>query len=138
MALFLDKIPKKPFAKLYFNVEDPSGEVKYFFILQKDCYKSLKTGAETGWDFSSRWFFDDSGGTETNLTRIRAQRVVPVDLNVFLCRAFSLLAEFYSLLSKTDKQIKWQERSDIWQKSIQMVKNIRPNTQKRINFEKCV
>ncbi|ERL85426.1 hypothetical protein D910_02846 [Dendroctonus ponderosae] len=88
---------------------------------QKDCYKSIKSGAETGWDFSSRWFFDDSGGTDTNLTHIRAQRVVPVDLNAFLCRAFSHLAEFYALLNNPDKQIKWQERSDIWQKSIQMV-----------------
>lgn len=72
-------------------------------------------------DFSSRWFFDNNGGTNTNLTHIRPQRVVPVDLNTILCKAFSGLSEFYKLLGDNDKQAIWQERSDVWKKSIEMV-----------------
>ncbi|CAG9773853.1 unnamed protein product [Ceutorhynchus assimilis] len=88
---------------------------------QSLCYQSLKSGAETGWDFSSRWFFDDNGGVDTNLTHIQAQRVIPVDLNAFLCRAFADLADFYETLGNKEKSDYWQERSDIWKKSIQMV-----------------
>ncbi|KAL1494377.1 hypothetical protein ABEB36_009985 [Hypothenemus hampei] len=90
---------------------------------KKLCYKSLKSGAETGWDFSTRWFFDDNGGTDTNLTHIRPQRVVPVDLNAFLCKAFADLAEFYAISGEPHKEALWQERSNIWQKSIEMVRN---------------
>lgn len=86
-----------------------------------ECYKSLKSGAESGWDFSSRWFFDDAGGTDTNLSHIHTQRVVPVDLNTFLCRAFSDLAEFYEILGNNEKQMEWQNRADIWQTSIEQV-----------------
>lgn len=42
-------------------------------------YRHLRAAAESGWDFSSRWFAD----YET-LETIRTTDVVPVDLNVFL------------------------------------------------------
>ncbi|XP_050298171.1 trehalase-like [Anthonomus grandis grandis] len=88
---------------------------------KKLCYKSLKSGAETGWDFSSRWFFDQTEGNNANLSYIRAQRVVPVDLNSFLCTAFGDLAEFYGILGDIVNQKTWQERSDVWKHAIEMV-----------------
>eukprot|EP00056_Hartaetosiga_gracilis_P004963 m.79945 g.79945 ORF g.79945 m.79945 type:complete len:684 (+) comp11998_c0_seq2:19-2070(+) len=48
---------------------------------QRQFFKNVATGAETGWDFSSRWFAD-----KQHLYSIRAADVVPVDLNVFLLR----------------------------------------------------
>ncbi|TCM19381.1 alpha,alpha-trehalase [Novosphingobium sp. PhB165] len=42
-------------------------------------YRDLRAGAESGWDFSSRWLTDPH-----NLTTIRTTRIVPVDLNALL------------------------------------------------------
>jgi len=44
-----------------------------------ETYRALRAGAESGWDFSSRWL-DEEGGLKT----IRTPEIVPVDLNAFL------------------------------------------------------
>ncbi|KAJ8949090.1 hypothetical protein NQ318_016994 [Aromia moschata] len=88
---------------------------------KEDCYKNLKSGAESGWDFSSRWIFDPNGGTNSNLTHVETRRVVPVDLNSYLCRAFQELSGFYKLLGDTDKSIQWSEEANSLQKSIEQV-----------------
>ena len=41
--------------------------------------KDLRSGAESGWDFSSRWFADGK-----NITSIETSNIVPVDLNGLL------------------------------------------------------
>ncbi|XP_050295074.1 trehalase-like [Anthonomus grandis grandis] len=94
---------------------------EYFIqnIERKHCFQGLKSGAESGWDFSSRWFFDQDGGVKTNLTHIDAQRVIPVDLNAFLCSAFRQLASFHSKLGDTKKSIKWAQLSKEWLSSIE-------------------
>jgi len=43
-----------------------------------DVYRDLRAGAESGWDFSSRWFAGPS------LSSIRTTGIAPVDLNAFL------------------------------------------------------
>ena len=49
-----------------------------------EVYRDLRAAAESGWDFSSRWF-----GDNRTLTTIRTTSIVPVDLNSLL---FSLEA----------------------------------------------
>ncbi len=44
----------------------------------EDVYRDLRAGAESGWDFSSRWL----GGP--SLSSIRTTAIAPVDLNAFL------------------------------------------------------
>ncbi|KAJ8972941.1 hypothetical protein NQ317_013212 [Molorchus minor] len=88
---------------------------------KENCYQNLKSGAESGWDFSSRWIFDPKGGTNSNLTHVEAKRVIPVDLNSYLCKAFKQLSVFYELLGDADKAIQWLEKSSSWQKSIELV-----------------
>lgn len=45
----------------------------------KAMYRDLRAGAESGWDFSSRWLSDGK-----TLATIRTTRIVPVDLNSLL------------------------------------------------------
>ncbi|XP_066246695.1 trehalase-like [Euwallacea similis] len=85
------------------------------------CYQGLKSGAESGWDFSSRWFFDEDGGVKTNLTHIDTQRVIPVDLNSFLCAAFKRLSSFYKLTGNLEKSLKWKNHAHEWESAIQEV-----------------
>ena len=67
-----------------------------------EVYRDLRAAAESGWDFSSRWF-----GDNRNLTTIRTTSIVPVDLNSLMfgleitivkgcgvARDFSCVAEF--------------------------------------------
>jgi alpha,alpha-trehalase len=44
-----------------------------------EVYRDLRAGAESGWDFSSRWLADPQ-----RLSSIRTTQIIPVDLNSFL------------------------------------------------------
>ena len=57
-----------------------------------DIYAELATGAETGWDYSSRWEripFPPGGNLTNNTPGLRTLNIrstIPVDLNAILCR----------------------------------------------------
>ncbi|KAF5288691.1 hypothetical protein FQR65_LT11956 [Abscondita terminalis] len=77
---------------------------------REEVYVDLKSGAESGWDFSARWVFDDKGGNVANLSHIQTRRVVPVDLNAFLCGAYRDIAEMYAVLGKFRAHHKWYNK----------------------------
>ncbi len=45
----------------------------------EDLYRNLRAAAESGWDFSSRWFKD-----ETDFATIHTTEIIPIDLNCLL------------------------------------------------------
>lgn len=53
----------------------------------------LRAAAESGWDFSSRWFLDPQDIRTTHTADI-----IPVDLNSLLCQLEQTIAEAYRLL----------------------------------------
>ena len=50
-------------------------------------YRDIRAAAESGWDFTSRWFADGGG-----LESIRTTCIVPIDLNAFLYRLETTIA----------------------------------------------
>lgn len=62
----------------------------------KPLYRNLRSGAESGWDFSSRWLKDYN-----NLYSIRTIDIIPVDLNCLLYHLERTLAKAYLLTEKT-------------------------------------
>ncbi|XP_034248926.1 trehalase-like isoform X2 [Thrips palmi] len=68
-------------------------------------YWELKSGAATGWDFSSRWFIDDQGTNNGQLRDLKATKIVPADLNAFLYGAARSLQEFTRLLGQRTKSL---------------------------------
>lgn len=60
-----------------------------------DVYQNLASAAESGWDFSSRWF-----APSVSLSAIRINRIVPVCLNSLLLRAEHTLAAFHRTLAE--------------------------------------
>lgn len=52
--------------------------------------RELRSGAESGWDFSSRWFADGQ-----NISTIQTTNIVPVDLNGLLYQLEMTLAKAY-------------------------------------------
>ena len=55
-------------------------------------YRELRAGAETGWDFSSRWL-----GDGVHLDTIRTTSILPVDLNSLVAHMEQTLALAYGL-----------------------------------------
>ena len=62
-------------------------------------FTNLRAGAESGWDFSSRWFADT-----TRLSSIETTNIIPVDLN-------SLLYAYETILSKAGSASKARARA---------------------------
>ncbi len=63
----------------------------------KGFYANIAAGAESGWDFSSRWISPCDKGTYP-LERIATTSIVPVDLNTFLYRMERNLARLHDYL----------------------------------------
>ena len=55
-------------------------------------YRHLRAGAESGWDFSSRWFKDVK-----DFSTIHTTDIIPVDLNCLLLHLEQTIAEGYEL-----------------------------------------
>ncbi len=72
-------------------------------------FRHLRAGAESGWDYSSRWFKDD-----TTFATIHTTSIIPVDLNCLLHHLEETIAEVHELLGSTDKcdeyRLKAEER----------------------------
>lgn len=59
-----------------------------------EVYRDIRAAAESGWDFSSRWFEDDRrpSGQTCSLATTCTTRVLPVDLNAFLHKLETTIA----------------------------------------------
>ncbi|VDD96064.1 unnamed protein product [Enterobius vermicularis] len=53
-------------------------------------YQDIASAAESGWDFSTRWFSD-----RKTLGTIKTTKIVPVDLNAYLCWDLGMMEYFY-------------------------------------------
>lgn len=70
-------------------------------------YNEIIAAAESGWDFSSRWFADYS-----TLKTIRTSRVVPVELNSILHRVELNLAKFYEVLGNSVASLRFRDAAN--------------------------
>lgn len=59
-----------------------------------EVYRDLRSGAESGWDFSSRWLDDPQ-----DLTTIRTTEIVPIDLNSLLWTLERTIADHCRVLA---------------------------------------
>lgn len=55
-------------------------------------YSNIASAAETGWDFSSRWFQD-----RITIQTIKTNQILPIDLNAFICGNMFILSELFKL-----------------------------------------
>lgn len=61
-------------------------------------YRHLRAAAESGWDFSSRWFRDGK-----SFVTIHTTEIIPVDLNCLLYHLEQVLAEGYQQAGNTSR-----------------------------------
>ncbi|XP_049881795.1 trehalase-like isoform X2 [Pectinophora gossypiella] len=96
---------------------------------KEELYAELKAAAESGWDFSSRWFILN-GTNKGNLTNLKTRSIIPVDLNAIMCWNAELLADFHRRLNNVEQaeyyrnvharfmdaidQVLWHEDVGVW------------------------
>ncbi|KAK8854633.1 hypothetical protein IAR55_003372 [Kwoniella newhampshirensis] len=69
-----------------------------------DLYSELATGAESGWDYSSRWCKQPLLNASDNnvvLRTLNARAIIPVDLNSLLAGDHALLANLYEIYANS-------------------------------------
>lgn len=60
-------------------------------------WSDIAAACESGWDFSSRWF-DKSGPYKDNIRGVRTSKVIPVDLNSFMCWNSAILSSLHGVV----------------------------------------
>ncbi|KAM3959901.1 LOW QUALITY PROTEIN: trehalase-2 [Aphomia sociella] len=95
---------------------------KNFDTLDKkeELYAELKAAAESGWDFSSRWFILN-GTNKGNLTNLKTRSIVPVDLNSIMCWNAQLLKDFHTRLGNVGKANYYREVHAKYMEAIEKV-----------------
>ncbi|XP_041449192.1 trehalase isoform X2 [Drosophila obscura] len=88
---------------------------------KEDHYSELKSAAESGMDFSSRWFINENGTNVGTLSNLRTRSIVPVDLNAFLYWNAKLIAEFHAKAGNVDKMTEYEKKAQTLLQGIQEV-----------------
>ncbi len=76
-------------------------------------YKNLRSAAESGWDFSSRWLRDGK-----NLHTIETTNLIPVDLNCLIYHLEMTLAKAYKILGNASVSSEFGALADSRKKAI--------------------
>ncbi|EKG20667.1 Glycoside hydrolase family 37 [Macrophomina phaseolina MS6] len=77
-------------------------------------FSNLASGAESGWDYSSRWLANPEDAAKDvyfPLRSLNTRNVVPVDLNSILYGNEVAIAEFYNLTGNDTAAAQWTERA---------------------------
>lgn len=90
-------------------------------------YRNLRSGAESGWDFSSRWMSDDK-----DLSTIHTTDILPVDLNCLLYHLENTLAYSYS---HTGNETRAAQYSKFAQQRLNAVNTLFYNTQNQWYYD---
>lgn len=84
----------------YTTANDPTLATPLTDDQRADLYAQLASGAESGWDYSSRWMKEPlaGGAADPNpaLRSLNIKNIVPVDLNSILYNAHVVLARLYT------------------------------------------
>jgi len=88
---------------------------------RQEFYVNTKSGAESGWDFSSRWYIVDDGHNEGNISNIATRNVIPVDLNSFMCMNHYLLSEMFLLIGDEQKARFYHKQFVLWKRAIKQI-----------------
>ncbi|KAJ8972938.1 hypothetical protein NQ317_013209 [Molorchus minor] len=78
-------------------------------------------GAESGWDFTVRWFYDNQGKPAMDIQHIHTRRTIPADLNAYLYKAFKEVSKFYTILMQEEDAKYWQDLADKWKENMREI-----------------
>jgi len=109
-----------PRAESYSEDVKTAAEAKEIGASAEDVFRGLRAGAESGWDYSSRWLASAGGGAATMKT-IQAQEVVPADLNSIMYEVEVDLADLNRRLNNYAAAQKYETAAKARKKSMDMI-----------------
>ncbi|KAJ3639867.1 hypothetical protein Zmor_003199 [Zophobas morio] len=83
-------------------------------------YSELKAAAESGWDFSSRWFVLNATN-KGNLLNTKIRSIIPVDLNAMMYWNAVLLSEFHNIVGTPEKAAYYEKIAKNWLEAVTAV-----------------
>lgn len=84
-------------------------------------FNEIKSGAESGMDFSSRWFLNN-GTNEGTLVNTHISKIVPVELNAILYWNANILSELYFRIGNNrEKEREYRNKADEIYRAVQAV-----------------
>ncbi len=78
---------------------------------REESYRHLRAAAESGWDFSTRWFEIGEDGV-FDLSSIHTTDIIPVDLNSLLYNLEQVIARAYTGMQDDQNAKLWRGRAD--------------------------
>ncbi|TNN01137.1 hypothetical protein fugu_010519 [Takifugu bimaculatus] len=88
---------------------------------KEQLWADLKAGAESGWDFTSRWYIDGSGQNNGTLRETRTSQILPTDLNALLCHCERNLASFHRVLGDGEAAAAYERAAALRLEAIESV-----------------
>lgn len=79
---------------------------------KEEFYSEIKAGAESGMDFTSRWFITANGTNNGELHDIKTRSIVPVELNAIIYENARIIAELFKLENNLIKYEAYQARAE--------------------------
>ena len=79
-------------------------------LTKEEVYRNLRAGAESGWDFSSRWLEGADG--EFDLSTIHTTSIVPVDLNSLLYNLELTIARAAEIEGDSEKSENFKQKAE--------------------------
>jgi alpha,alpha-trehalase len=76
-------------------------------------YRDLRSAAESGWDFSSRWFANGK-----DLSTIHTTDIVPVDLNCLLAHLEQMIARGYAMKGDEQTARSYTKKADLRRRAL--------------------
>lgn len=87
--------------------------VKENNLAKEKAYRNLRAGAESGWDYSSRWFENPQ-----EMKTIQTIDIIPIDLNVLLYFLEIKIAQAYNWNEQLDSADLFLEKADLRKNAI--------------------
>lgn len=101
------------------DVETAEAAIKMFPDRTKaEVYRNLRAGAESGWDFSSRWLSRNEEG-KFKLSSIHTVDIVPIDLNSLLYNLEARIAAASELEGNDEKAAEFHLRAEARKNAIE-------------------
>ncbi|KAK0422621.1 hypothetical protein QR680_007677 [Steinernema hermaphroditum] len=87
---------------------------------KRKAWQNIASAAESGWDFSSRWFADHK-----DMRTIETTNVVPVDLNAYICGNLNILSYLYEEVGNDELSEQYRTRTYRFRSDFQKVFYVR-------------
>lgn len=78
-------------------------------------FRDVRAGAESGWDYSSRWL-----GADCSMATIRTTQIIPVDLNALIYNLEATLARICRLCGREDEASVYDSHARLRKKLLQL------------------